>query len=182
MGRPPKHLELVEGHLTKEQKETRANGEKALTAKAKMQKSLEVKANKRASAHFDRLNKLYKEIGICDGLCENTINRYCLMLAKMAELVELSAKVAESMDELREGRGDMEADVYYDTLNKLGQNYVSLERATAKVRDQLLAIERENLLTIQGKLRAVPKQPEKAKAKVTSGYGAYRDRYGGDSG
>lgn len=176
-GRPPKHLSVVDGHLSNEDKKARAEGEKNLTAKSKMKKSADVRKNKAASGHFNRLTKLYGEIGLCDALCENTINRYCLLLARLSEVGDLSTMAEESITELRERRDEMEATDYFATLTKMTQNITALERAAAKVRDQLLAIERENLLTIQGKLRAVPKKAEKPKAK--GGIASYREKYGG---
>lgn len=176
-GRPPKHLSLVTGHITKDERKAREAGQKDMTAKAKMRKAKDVQADKIASAHFNRLRSLYAEIGLCDALCENTVNRYCLMLSRLHALGDLTNAAQEGLDVLQASRGDMETVDYMDALAKMMQNMMALERASAKLRDQLLAIERENLLTLAGKLRAVPKQPEEKKAK--GGLSAYREKYGG---
>ena len=58
---------------------------------------------------------------------------------------------------------------------KLEDVLVEKDKTIAKLRDQLLLIERENLMTVQGKLRAVPKRVE----KQLTGIAAYKAKMGG---
>ncbi len=175
-GRPAKHLTLVEGHLTKRQIDARKKGQEQVSAKSKMKKSKEVASNKTASMHFNRLRALYTDIDMCDGLCENTINRYCLMLANLAETETTKEKIVGMIRELEEKKPDLDFLDYITAAGKLTDSYAKCERSAAKIRDQLLAIEKESLLTMQGKLRAVPKKQEDK--KEVSGFAAYRQKYG----
>ena len=180
MGRPPKRLQLLQGNLTKRQIETREKGEKSLSVDAKMKKSKMVREDKEASKHFNRVVKMLGAVEMADGLCENVINRYCLLLAKMERLEQETERTHAAMDELAERKGEMDFPDYMKALTNLMKSATAGERLGAKVRDQLLAIERENLMTLQGKLRAVPKKAEKP-AEEESGLAAYRNRWGMNS-
>ena len=179
-GRPPKHLALVTTRMTKADRDVRSKGEAALKARQQIKKSPEVKNDKVASRYFNRLISLYKEIDMVDALCENTINRYCVMLSRLAGADALCASFAVAMDELNERKSEMEYTDYLAQLSVLTQSILGSERMAAKLRDQLLSIERESLLTLLGKLRAVPKK--QVKPYETGGLAAYREKYGGMSG
>lgn len=161
-GRPPKKLELIEGHLTKAQIAQRQTAEKALAGGLQFVMSREVRRNRVARKHFERLEEIYKDLDVCDAAFENVINRYCMMLYEHAQLQEqLHAEFAVRKDLLKR-REEMGIPEFLEKITECSGRVIALERALAKKREQLLAIERENLLTAQSKLRAVPrKKPEK---------------------
>lgn len=175
MGRPPKRIELIEGHITRAEKQARVNGEDKLQVKQKMRKSKAVKDDPVANSYYNRLVSLYREIDMADAMTENVINRYCVLLARLGDIERLGDKLRNALDEMEERKDELEYTEYIKQVVALAKAAVSNEKAVAKIRDQLLAIEKENLMTIQGKLRAVPKKPEKKEQK--SGFAAYNDRW-----
>ena len=81
-----------------------------------------------------------------------------------------------ALDALGKMRDAMPPEAWMDRLQKQTEQVLGLETAIRKKRDQLLAVEKENLLTAQSKIRAVPKK--KAEKKPT-GIAAYRAARGG---
>ncbi|MBQ6372085.1 MAG: hypothetical protein IJJ22_03055 [Oscillospiraceae bacterium] len=157
-GRPPKRPETVQGHITKAELESRKNTEKALRTKHTQNMSQEVKADPVATRYYLRLIELYEDIDMNEGFFENCINRYCLLLSEQDRLVKLINKL------MKTAAKDLEV---LKALN-------STERNVATIRNQLLAIEKENLLTVNSKLRAVPKKPEQVEESPLE---AFRKRY-----
>ena len=111
-----------------------------------------------------------------DAALENVLNRYCLMLAEHDGLVALLSEARAALDALGKMRDAMPPEAWMDRLQKQTEQVLGLEIAIRKKRDQLLAVEKENLLTAQSKIRAVPKK--KAEKKPT-GIAAYRAARGG---
>lgn len=165
-GRPGKRLELIEGHLTKAQIAARREAEAALSGGIKMRMSAAVKSDKLARKYFARLVEIFEKIDMCDAAMENVINRYCIMLSEHDQMAGALAEINDAL-EREEDR---------DAASPLLEKKAALEAALRKLRDQLLAIEKENLLTAQSKIRAVPKQREE---KAPSGIAAYRAARGG---
>lgn len=139
----PKTTETVRGHRTKSELELRKHGESALKSNRTQHMSDSVKADPVATKYYLRLVELYNDIDMNEGFFENCINRYCLLLSDHDRLTKLLNDAYE-------------LDVNKETLQLIS----SLERQISKIRDQLLSIEKENLLTVNSKLRAVPKKPE----------------------
>ena len=172
----PKPLSLVRGHRTNAELDARAAGEKALTTAEKMQMPRSVRASKEASAHWRRLRKVLGTVGMDEAFYENVLGRYCLLLAEHDQLAAERALRHEAVDDLRDRKDEMDFPDYVERLQTLAGMVDATDRQIAKKRDQLLAIERENLLTVQGKLRAIPKKPEE---KKPSGIEAFRQSRGG---
>ena len=171
-----KPLELVEGHRTKAEKKKRAEGEAKLRTQVRLQKSAAVKADRTASAYFNRLKRVFADVEMDEAFYENGINRYCLMLAEHQKMMGEREKSAEALKELEaDGRAEMSANDYFALRIKLEDVLTEKDKTIAKLRDQLLLIERENLMTVQGKLRAVPKRVE----KQLTGIAAYKAKMGG---
>lgn len=150
-GRPPKALGLVTGHLTNAQKEARAAAEKSMSTGKPMKKWPKTKENPLANKLFGKLAAAYTAIGMNDAMHEAVINRYCIITAE-CEALETRQKALRAEQE-----------------NQDAEKTAQLESAIAKIdaalnvrRNMLLAIERENLLTIASKLRAVPKKPQES--------------------
>lgn len=92
-GRPSKPVQLIklEGNKdrrTKTELEFREKAEKALYTGTTFKESPAVKADPIAHKEFLRLKKLYKNIQYVDGLDEQMINRYCLLISQEQRLVE----------------------------------------------------------------------------------------------
>ena len=150
MARPPKALAQVEGHLTKAQRETRENAEKQLSSDEKIEMSAAVKKSKVAKDLFKRVTD--------DAFYEPVINRYCVMTAECETLEHDLQRTEELLDTLEDRREDME---FTDYVQYAGQLMATKQKITAgldKKRAMLLQIEKENVMTVMGKLRAVPKK------------------------
>jgi hypothetical protein len=175
MPRPPKPLSLVTGHLTDAEKAVRAQGEADLRTDEKIKPSAAVRENKDAMKYFKRLINLYDGIEMNEAFYENTINRYCILLAEHDSAVKDRERIERNIERLEERESEMEFKDYIHEANGLEDALRSADRILAKRRDQLLSIEKENLLTVVGRLRAVPKRSEE---KKPSGIAAYRQRRG----
>ena len=91
-GRPSKPVQLlkIEGksHRTKKELEHREKAEKSLYTGTTFKESPAVRADPVAHREFLRLKKLYKNIQFVDGLDEQMINRYCLLISQEQKLME----------------------------------------------------------------------------------------------
>lgn len=170
-----KSISLVQGHFTKAEIESRKQSEAALTTAQNLQKSKAVKDNKIANRYFNRLITVLKDVQLNDGLFENVLNRYCLLLAEHEAARIDRERIERNLERLEEREPDMEFADYLLQSKNLTDQLLSVDRILSKKRDQLLQIERENLLTIQGKLRAIPKKPEKKEASGIAAYKAKRE-------
>lgn len=185
-GRPPKHLQLIEGHMTKEEREKREEGEKALATSTPFKIWPKTRKNKVAAKHFRRLAKAFAAIKQCDVLYEQALNRYCLLLA---ECEALEARIPRMMEVIqatetaweKKCEGDEVPEVseildYANAIAGLNREWNRLDGALGAKRNALLQIEKENIMTVLGKLRAVPKQEQKTKKE--SGLADYNRRWG----
>lgn len=139
-GRPPATADTVRGKR-KGTIEARKEAEESLKTTRKQCMSDAVKNDPLATRYFLRLVELYESIDMNEAFFENAINRYCLLLSEHDRLVEEQRMLMMTSDKDKED---------YKILNTMGRNI-------ANIRNQLLAIEKENLLTVQSKLRAIPK-------------------------
>ena len=91
-GRPSKPVQLIKlegkSHRTKAELEHREKMEKSLYTGTTFRESPAVKADPVAHREFLRLKKLYKNIQFVDGLDEQMINRYCLLISQEQKLME----------------------------------------------------------------------------------------------
>jgi hypothetical protein len=175
VARPSKPLSLVQGHRTKAEIAARAEGEAALKTDEKIKPSAAVRENKGAMKYFKRIVGLYDGIEMNEAFYENTINRYCILLAEHDAAVKDRARIERNIEKLEANEAEMEFSDYIKEARFLESALLSADKILAKRRDQLLSIEKENLLTVQGRLRAVPKRPKEEKP---SGIAAYRQRRG----
>lgn len=154
MPTPVKTIMTMNCHLTKAEKEARRSAEKSVLTGDGMREYPETKAKPGAHRYFLRVRKLMGLIGRNDAIHEAVINRYAVMLDEAdgvaAELRRFDAKLL-----------DAETSELYEKL--MGEK-LRLEAALDKKRSMLLAIEKENLLTVASGLRAIPKQPPKEEA------------------
>ncbi len=173
MPQKPKPLSLVQGHLTNAERAVRAQGEAALKTDEKMKPSALVRGNPSAMKYFRRLTKLYAGIEMDEAFYENTLSRYCILLAEHDAAVKDRARIERNIEKLEEKEEELEFREYIQEARFLESALLSADKILAKRRDQLLSIEKENLMTIQGKMRAVPKKPPK---EEPGGIAAYMNR------
>lgn len=159
MGRPPKDLRVLTGHRTKAELETREKAEKALRTGRNMKKWPAVKANRFASARFNDIVKAFEAIDLNDVLFESTINRYCVILGECDDLEGDVRRAKADLEKLCDARYEMDPVEYAEEYKRLMRVIVNAERMLAPRRNALLAIEKENIMTVVSKMRAVPKKP-----------------------
>lgn len=168
-----KPLSLVQGHRTKAEIEVRSKAEKALATEEKIRASAAVRKNPAALRYYNRIKKILAGVKLDEAFYENVVSRYCLLLAEHDELVNARGKTSELLEALYQHKAEMDFLDFLARVKDIDDIARGQDRALAKKRDQLLSIEKENMLTIQGKMRAIPKKAEK---KEVSGIAAYKQR------
>lgn len=166
-GRPskPTDLILLEGksHRTAEEIKQRKEAEAALVTGKHMQIWAEVKANKKAAEEFERVRELLAVIGKDDALQEGVVNRYCLLRAECVDFEKKREIFMRSLSELkREYKANkLLPNQYFTLVGEMQKNVVGLDKQIMAKRNMMLAIEKENLMTIASALRSIPKKVEK---------------------
>lgn len=156
-GRPSKPVQLlkIEGksHRTKEELEHREKMEKSLYTGTTFKESTAVKEDPIAHKEFLRLKKLYKSIQYVDGLDEQVINRYCMMVSQEKAMQKFIEKMNEDIDRCED---------FSDRLNL----YKTISGATAKlvqVRNMLIKLEDRLFLNPTARIKSIPKTPTEEK-------------------
>ena len=139
-----KPLELVKGHRTKAEKEARAKGEAALKTDLRFKPSEAVKKNTAAYRYYKRIAEMFADIKMDDAFFENVLNRYCLLLVDYDGAVEAREETQKTLYELLEKKPEMDFASFLNAYKNISEMLLSQDRALAKKRDQLLAIEKEN--------------------------------------
>ena len=167
MSRPAKsYLQLIsENDISKKSKaeiEQRKKGEESLLTKVKMREFPETKENPKAHLEYKRVSNLMKKIEKDDDLFSAVINRYCMLKAECDEIKERSETLYGTIQQLQRewesGESELKAEQYFNLQAKLTAQYLSTEKALSPKRKMLFDIEKENLMTIAGSIRCVPKQ------------------------
>lgn len=152
-----KPIALVKGHRTKKEIEHRKKEEKLLVTGIALKEWPEVKNSPVAHKEFTRIKKLLSAINKDDGLCESVLNRYCLVHAECIGCQELKVKLYLKIENL--ANEDMTATQKAKMENSILDKIFQLDKILMAKRKMLLDIEKENLLTINSSMRAVPKKP-----------------------
>ena len=174
MAQNAKPVETITWHATKAEKTMRKEGNQPPKGNKVIKVSEAVKKNERAYAYFKRLVDIFKGIDLNDAFYENVLNRYCILLA---ECDEHSAEIKQQQAmifNIDQNHSEMSIQEYYGIRNEMVKTLNKTEGLLTSKRNQLLAIEKENLLTAQAKLRAVPKQN---KEKQLSAIEEFRRKY-----
>ena len=165
-GRPPKPFTVLtsekKSHRTKAELAQRKNEEQALLTGQKLKETKEVKENPVAHKEFRRVLKLLEAIQKNDAIYEQSINRYCLLVAECAEINEKRTEMWNNAKVLEEHQSEFE-DIkeYFDLLISFQKNALALDKQLQAKRNMLLSLEKENAMTIASALRSIPKTPEK---------------------
>ena len=139
-GRPAKPISIVKGHRTMAEINIRQKEEAAMATGILMQEWPETKSNKIAHKEFLKITAALNAIEKNDVLLETVMNNYCLLVGECDELRTL-----------KDATGDI-------------KTMMEIDRALMQKRKMLLDIAKENLMTAQSALRAIPKKPEPKKA------------------
>jgi len=120
-GRRSKSTQLIrlegKSHRTKAELEHREKAEKALYTGISFKESAAVKADPIAHREFLRLKKLYKNINYVDGLDEQLINRYCLLVSQENLLRE--ANEFDKLDKTRNMMLRLEKELYLTPAGRM---------------------------------------------------------------
>lgn len=162
-GRPSKPIHLVTGHVTKAEKAIREKAEKELMTGTSLKEWPEVKVDPVAHKEFIRLKKLLKSIKQDDDLFGAMINTHCLLKGEMYQFEEIKNKIFIEIEELKEmyQKQEIEPLEYIQQKGKLQDRLMQCDKKLMEKRKMMLDISKENIMTIQGALRSIPKKPEK---------------------
>ncbi len=169
MGRPAKPVAVLraegKSHRTKAEIEKRKKEEAAFATGVPLKEKAETKKNITAHKEFLRITKLFTEIGKCDALYENIINRYCMLYGECRDFEERRdsfyldlIKLAESFDA---GKWEEREDAYFKLKCEMQKNIVNLDKQVQAKRKMMMDIEKENIMTVSSVLRNIPKTEEK---------------------
>jgi hypothetical protein len=164
MARPSKTISLMtaEGrsHLTKAEKERRTAAESGLATGVPMRAGPEVKADADAAGMFRRIAGLLKKMGKNDAVYEAVINRYCLIFSECRGLEKRRAGIAADLADAEGGKfsGDLNPVEVLELKGRLTRLATSVDKLIDEKRKMMFAIEKENIMTIAGSLRGVPKK------------------------
>ena len=169
MGRPSKPVAVIEAegksHRTKAELECRKAAEDAVLSHEPLFERVEVRRNKLAHAEFKRVAKLMDAIGKNDALYSSGLNTYCLLYAEIAELEEEKNRIRAMIDKLSEKTEavcDAEELVQaMKVIEKMLGKVLSVGTTIDQKRRLMLAIDKENVMTVSAALRSIPKTPEK---------------------
>lgn len=171
MARPSKPAAVLKAenksHRTKAELEQRQKGETAMLSNAPLYERDEVKKNKVAHAEFLRVAELMRAIGKDDALYSSGLNTYCQLYAEISDMEKQKNGIAALAEELKEKFDTLPAMEYDDILQftkqitKLISMQLSIGSEIDKKRRLMLAIDKENVMTISAALRSIPKTPEK---------------------
>jgi len=157
-GRPSKPVQLIklEGNKdrrTKAELEFREKMEQSLYTGTTFRESPAVKADPTAHKEFLRLKKLYKHIQYVDGLDEQIINRYCLMVSQEEQL-------RKALQDLNNGLAECES---IEERIQIYNTIASISTKIEKVRDMLIKLEDRLFLNPTARIKAIPKKPPEEK-------------------
>lgn len=154
----PTQLIKLEGNKNKKTKseiEHREKMEQAVYTGINFRESPSVKSDPVAHKEFLRLRKLYKHIQFVDGLDQEAINRYCLMVSQEKQLQNQFDTIIKEIEKT-------------DGLMRKLELYEFMNKATTKLnqtRDAILKLEDRLFLNPAGRLRAIPKKPQEKPKK-----------------
>ena len=184
-GRPSKPVSVNKKHLTNAEKEQRLKFENALLSGHKITERKRVREDKTAHAEFKRVVGLMRAIGKDDALYSEQMNRYAELFAECEFYKELSAELRDELRDLSELCEEMKTSArrYADDFDESKSEWIvellkqideligtravilrQLSDADTKIkqkREAMLAIERENCMSVSAALRTIPKDVAK---------------------
>ena len=167
-GRPSKPVAVImaegKSHRTKAELEARKKGEAAFATGVALQEKAETANNLVAHREFLRVTELLTNIGKCDALYENIINRYCLIYAECNSFEEKREKFYKDLWQMEEekdqGKFGDDVQAFYKLRNEMQKNIINLDKQVQAKRKMLMDIEKESIMTLAAAMRSVPKTQE----------------------
>lgn len=150
----PIALHIAEGNpnrLTKRQIGAREKAEKSLYTGTTFKESPVVRGDLIAHREFLRLKKLYKKIPYMDGLDEQIINRYCLLISQEQMLGKTLERMLIDVDEVSN----------VEDRIAIYKAVAGVTDKVMKVRDMLLKVEDRLFLNPLAKVKNLPKLEKK---------------------
>lgn len=167
-GRPPKTAAVLQmegiSHKTRRELELRRQQEEALLTGVTMRENKNVRENQIAHAVFIRLRSLLRRVGKDDAIYEMSVNRYALLTSECEESQSRRARLEEVIEDLHNRMGEFGYPEYIKLVISTEKQITAVDSALTKKRDQLLAIEKESLLTVASALRNIQKRPKEEEA------------------
>ncbi len=158
-GRPSKPVQLLKlegkSHRTKKELKRREEAEKSLYTGTTFKEAPAVKADPIAHREFLRLKKLYKSIQYIDGLDEQIINRYCMLMSQEQALAKMMERMRQDIEEVEE----------VEDRIRIYESIAGVTDKTMKTREMLLKIEDRLFLNPTGRIKSIPKQPDEEPKK-----------------
>lgn len=167
MARPSKPVSVLvaegKSHRTKAELASREQQEKSMLTGTSLSERKEVRSNPTAHAEFRRIVKLMSAIGKNDALYSASVNTYCQLYAEirdaeirracLAALLDRTCAMTERADNLEQ------VEKMLSQVTRLSKEINALEAGVDKKRRLMLAIDKENVMTVSAALRAIPKKP-----------------------
>lgn len=189
MARPSKPIEVIKSekksHRTKAEIKQRESAEKSVLTGKRLVESPRVRNNIDAHKEFTNIKKMFEAIDKNDNIYGAVINRYCIITAEVIEMELHRDEVYSMMQDMKSQFEELIHDevtnidtrVEYSIefsrqINKLSSTYIAIDKQIQAKRSMLLAIEKENIMTVQAALRSIPKQNNEEESqlmKVLSG-------------
>lgn len=156
----PVYLLKQEGksHRTKKELEHREKMEKSLYTGETFKESSVVKSDPTAHEEFLRLQHLYDKIPYIDGLDQQIINRYCMLISQEVNL----QKIMDAMSL------DIEQCEAFEDRMEIYKNINGMTTKLNQTRDMLLKLEDRLFLNPTTRVKSIPKTPpeENNKSKM----------------
>lgn len=171
MGRPSKTVGVIKAegksHRTKAELKAREEAEQSVLSGKKLFERSEVSRNKTAHKEFLRVSKLMAAIGKDDALYSSGINTYCQLYAEITKLekdIQHIDELAEALEDKFNELKDLDFEQvmsFTSKIIKLQEKKLTIGTAIDRKRNMMLAIDKENVMTISAALRNIPKTPQK---------------------
>ena len=163
-GRPPKTAAVLQmegiSHKTRRELDLRRQQEEAALTGLTMRENKQVRENQSAHAIFIRLRSLLRKVEKDDAIYEMSMNRYALLAAECEESQSRRARLEGIINDLHDRMAEFEYPEYIKLVISTEKQISAVDSALTKKRDQLLAIEKESLLTVASALRSIQKKPK----------------------
>ena len=172
MPTPAKPFSLIssegKSHRTKAELRQREQAEAATLTGQKIKERPEVRRHQVAHNEFKRVVKLLNIIEKNDAIYEVVINRYCMLQAEVYDYDRLKDKNNELLQKVHDEytNQNMEFMDYMAHSNELQALNIKIDKMIQTKRNQMFAIEKENIMTVASALRSIPKKAEKKKSPL----------------
>jgi hypothetical protein len=167
MPTPSKPIALIkqEGNrrrLSKKAIEHREKMENQLFTGVELKASEEVLNNTEAYKEFKRLKPLLKAINKDDELIGYIINQHCLLVSECFDLTTQRKTFLDNLEKFEDRIIDEEITFTDKMKIKMGiqKQILDCDKALMNKRKMLFDIAKENIMTIAGALRSIPKKPQ----------------------